>query len=46
MEAREKVRVAIGLCTYKRPQMVAQCITSLQALDCPTLQFELQRATR
>lgn len=36
MEAREKVRVAIGLCTYKRPQMVAQCITSLQALDCPT----------
>jgi succinoglycan biosynthesis protein ExoM len=35
MEAREKVRVAIGLCTYKRPQMVAQCIASLQALECP-----------
>jgi succinoglycan biosynthesis protein ExoM len=35
MESVEKVRVAIGLCTYKRPQMVAQCIASLQALECP-----------
>jgi succinoglycan biosynthesis protein ExoM len=35
MTSVEKVRVAIGVCTYKRPQMVQQCIASLQALECP-----------
>jgi succinoglycan biosynthesis protein ExoM len=35
MESVEKIRVAIGVCTYKRPQMIEQCIASLQALECP-----------
>jgi succinoglycan biosynthesis protein ExoM len=35
MKLSKKVRIAIGLCTYKRPQMVGKCIASLQALRCP-----------
>jgi len=35
MNTQNKIRVAIGLCTYKRPKMLEQCLVSLQALDCP-----------